>query len=81
LAQIHGVPGFAFGSFRFLEYGLYDSPARDVLLAFLATSELLHYYYGGFFWKIRDTDTSYGLGLSNARCAGMWAIGLTPVVF
>lgn len=55
--------------FRFLEYGLYDSPARDVRLAFLATSELLHYYYGGFFWKIRDTDTSYGRGLSNARCS------------
>jgi hypothetical protein len=50
LAQIHGVPGFAFGSFRFLEHGLYDSPARDVLLAFLATSELLHYYDDGFFW-------------------------------
>ncbi len=82
---------FAFGSFRFLEYGLADGPARNVLLAFLATSGLLHYYYyDGFIWKIRETDTSQGLGLSNTRGslldvpallhAGKWAIGLTPVV-
>lgn len=81
---------FAFGSFRFLEYGLTDGPARNVLLAFLATSGLLHYYYDGFIWKIRDSDTSQGLGLSNAQGslldvpallhAGKWAIGLTPVV-
>ncbi len=81
---------FAFGSFRFLEYGLADGPARNVILAFLATSGLLHYYYDGFIWKIRDTDTSQGLGLSNGQGslldvpallhAGKWAIGLTPVV-
>lgn len=81
---------FAFGSFRFLEYGLADGPARNIVLAFLATSGLLHYYYDGFIWKIRETDTSQGLGLSNARGsffnvpalwhAGKWAIGLTPVL-
>ncbi|MGZ0162405.1 MAG: tetratricopeptide repeat protein, partial [Planctomycetales bacterium] len=81
---------FAFGSFRFLEHGLADGPARNVVLAFLATSGLLHYYYDGFIWKIRDSDTSQGLGLSNARGslldvpallhAGKWAVGLTPVL-
>ena len=81
---------FAFGSFRFLENGLADGPARNVVLAFLATSGLLHYYYDGFIWKIRDSDTSQGLGLSNARRslldvpallhAGKWAVGLTPVL-
>jgi tetratricopeptide (TPR) repeat protein len=81
---------FAFGSFRFLEYGLTDGPARNVILAFLATSGLLHYYYDGFIWKIRETDTSQGLGLDNARGslldvpallhAGKWAIGLAPVI-
>jgi hypothetical protein len=39
---------FAFGSFRFLEYGLSDGPARNVILAFLATSGLLHYYIRWF---------------------------------
>jgi tetratricopeptide (TPR) repeat protein len=81
---------FAFGSFRFLEHGLSDGPVRNVLLAFLATSGLLHYYYDGFIWKIRETNTSQGLGLSNAKGtlldvpallhASKWAIGLTPVV-
>ena len=81
---------FAFGSFRFLEYGLTDGPARNFVLAFLATSGLLHYYYDGFIWKIREADTSQGLGLNNARGslfdvpallhAGKWAIGLTPVL-
>ena len=81
---------FAFGSFRFLEYRLADGPVRNIVLAFLATSGLLHYYYDGFIWKIRETDTSQGLGLSNTRGsllnvsalwhAGKWVIGLTPVV-
>ncbi len=81
---------FAFGSFRFLEYGLADGVARNVVLAFLATSGLLHYYYDGFIWKIREADTSQRLGLSNARGslfdvpallhAGKWAIGLVPVI-
>lgn len=81
---------FAFGSFRFLEYRLADGLVRNIVLAFLATSGLLHYYYDGFIWKIRETDTSQGLGLSNARGsllnvsalwhAGKWVIGLTPVV-
>lgn len=81
---------FAFGSFRFLEVALTEGPVRNVLLAFLATSGLLHYYYDGFIWKIRDSDTSQGFGLNNARGslldvpallhAGKWAVGLTPVL-
>ena len=42
---------------------------RDVLLSGVAASALLHFYYDGFIWKVRDLETRKGLGLSSAGAA------------
>lgn len=36
---------------------------KQVMEAFLITSGLLHFYYDGFIWKLRQADTRKGLGL------------------
>jgi Flp pilus assembly protein TadD len=36
---------------------------HEILIALLATSALLHYYYDGFIWKVRARDTREHLGL------------------
>ncbi len=36
---------------------------KQVMEAFLITSGLLHFYYDGFIWKLRQADTQRGLGL------------------
>ena len=82
---------FAFGSLKFLEHGLAAGLMRDLLIAFLATAGLLHYYYDGFIWKIRETSTSETLGLQTAekgvlqipaiRHAAKWCLGAIPVAW
>ena len=39
--------------------------ARHIAVAFVATSGLLHFYYDGFIWKLRDPETRAGLGISS----------------
>lgn len=38
--------------------GLPEGAARKVVLAIFATSGLLHFYFDGFIWKLRDAQTS-----------------------
>ena len=58
----------AYGSLRLIEQGvLHPGRVRDVLTALLAASGLLHYYYDGFIWKVRDASTKSGLGISEAN--------------
>jgi tetratricopeptide (TPR) repeat protein len=62
-----------------------------LLLAFVATSAFLHYYYDGFIWKVREKDTRANLGieatgtatpqeglLSSAKSAWDWLQRLQP---
>ncbi len=37
---------------------------QRILLAVFLTSTLLHYYFDGFIWKLRETDTQTPLGLT-----------------
>lgn len=36
------------------------------LVAFIATSNMLHYYYDGFIWKVREPKTRQSLGIAAA---------------
>ena len=42
---------------------------NTVLMAFVFTSTLLHYYYDGFIWKVRHERTRAGLDLEGAPAA------------
>ena len=40
------------------------------LSAYIATSNMLHYYYDGFIWKVRDPKTRQSLGIAATGNAG-----------
>ena len=51
----------AFGTYTMLPEGT----AKTVLVSALVTSGLLHYYYDGFIWKLRRSETREGLALED----------------
>lgn len=53
----------AFGSLRYVEEYLTAGVLRDLLTGVIATMGLLHYYYDGFIWKVRDGQVRKTLGL------------------
>jgi Flp pilus assembly protein TadD len=87
---------FAFGSLKFFETAA-TGVTQNVLIAFLATSGLLHFYYDGFIWKIREASTrktldlgespvsaikkSPALGVPAAVHALKWVAFLLPVLW
>jgi hypothetical protein len=72
-----------------LAYGALGlAPLGDVWSGLLAASQLLHFYYDGFIWKLRDPATAAPLGVASAatktastgvRHAALWA-GLAVAV-
>jgi len=56
----------AYGAFALTVYTRLEAGVfKQVLEAFLITSGLLHFYYDGFIWKLRQADTQRGLDLEN----------------
>jgi Flp pilus assembly protein TadD len=56
---------FAFGGIRYLETFAASPRAADMLNGFIAAMGLLHYYYDGFIWKLRDHDNRSALGITS----------------
>jgi tetratricopeptide (TPR) repeat protein len=82
---------FAFGGTRLIEGALSAGTAKHLLTTFLATSGLLHFYYDGFIWKIRESDNQRSLGLQPKTPLAInvpaaihclkWAAFLLPIVW
>lgn len=53
----------AFGGIRFFGAQVQSDEFQRLLLALLTTSTLLHFYYDGFIWKVRETETSANLDI------------------
>lgn len=53
----------AYGGINYLQKYTPGPDAYRLLLAFIATSNALHYYYDGFIWKVRDRQTQQYLGI------------------
>ncbi|MCA9009038.1 MAG: tetratricopeptide repeat protein [Planctomycetaceae bacterium] len=53
-----------YGAIGLLPAFVQDGRLNAILLGFLGTSTLLHYYYDGFIWKVRERSTQAGLGLT-----------------
>ena len=54
---------FAYGSIGLVENGVEAETLRKVLSGFIVASTLLHFYYDGFIWKVREQKTSAALGI------------------
>lgn len=52
-----------FGSLRLITESVHEPLAQKMLLACLAASTLLHFYYDGFIWKVREWKTRQNLGI------------------
>ena len=57
----------AYGSFNWFVVSETTATLNTALMAFVLTSTLLHYYYDGFIWKVRQERTREGLDLDSSR--------------
>lgn len=52
-----------YGLFRFLPEAGISEPAQRLVLSLVAASTMLHFYFDGFIWKIREPETGRALGI------------------
>lgn len=58
---------FAYGLYGFAHNrSTHDDALQRTLLGLIWASTILHYYYDGFIWKVREKSTRLGLGLNAA---------------
>lgn len=67
---------FAYGYLMFLPELITTETVRNGLIALLVTSTLLHFYFDGFIWKVREKSTRSGLGISGGAGVPMTSWGL-----
>src|SRR6478672_12819727 len=58
---------FAYGSLGYFSSHLEIETVKRVLTGVVAASGLLHFYYDGFIWKVRDRSTRENLGLAGGN--------------
>ena len=58
---------FAYGSLAYFNSHLEIETVKRVLTGVVAASGLLHFYYDGFIWKVRDRFTRENLGLAGGN--------------
>src|ERR1051325_10847907 len=55
---------FAYGSIGYLNHYIGADTITRILTGVVAASGLLHFYYDGFIWKVREKSTRQSLGLA-----------------
>jgi tetratricopeptide (TPR) repeat protein len=55
---------FAYGSVSYLNAQLGIETVKRILTGVVTASTLLHFYYDGFIWKVRERSTRQSLGIS-----------------
>ncbi len=60
---------FAYGSLAYFNSRLEIDTIKRVLTGVVAASGLLHFYYDGFIWKVRERSTREHLGLAGGNVA------------
>jgi len=61
---------FAYGSLAYFKERLDIETIKRVLTGVVAASGLLHFYYDGFIWKVRERSTRESLGLAGGVATG-----------
>jgi Tfp pilus assembly protein PilF len=60
---------FAYGSLAYFNSHLGIETVKRVLTGVVTASALLHFYYDGFIWKVRESSTRQSLGLAGGTDA------------
>ena len=68
----------AYGAIGFTQSAITAESIRYVLIGLVTASALLHFYYDGFIWKVRETQTRAMLGIEGAGAASLASPGLLP---
>src|SRR5947209_6498748 len=68
----------AYGSIALITSGVSAEGIRHLLIGVVTASALLHFYYDGFIWKVRETQTRAMLGISGTGAAATNALRAWP---
>jgi len=78
----------AYGSMDFVARGLENPEIHRLALALVVASSMLHFYYDGFIWKLRESSTAAVLGVSGAKASrarpalkhlAVWSLFVLPM--
>ena len=69
---------FAYGSISYVSRGMPTETLKEVLKGLIVASALLHFYYDGFIWKVRERSTRVSLGLKGGNGDTASSRGLSP---
>ncbi|HVF71121.1 MAG TPA: tetratricopeptide repeat protein [Chthoniobacterales bacterium] len=61
----------AYGAIGFTQSAISAESVRHVLIGLVTASALLHFYYDGFIWKVREPQTRTMLGIDGAGAASL----------
>ncbi len=59
----------AYGGIGLVSHGISVEAIRNTLVGIVTASALLHFYYDGFIWKVREAQTRNMLGIDSAGVA------------
>src|SRR4029450_10182569 len=68
---------FAYGALGYFKSSIGVESVKNVLAGVVTASALLHFYYDGFIWKVREKSTRQSLGISGGT-ADVSAKGFLP---
>jgi Tfp pilus assembly protein PilF len=68
----------AYGALGFTQSAITVESMRHGLIGIITASALLHFYYDGFIWKVRETQTGTMLGIQGARPSSVASPRLWP---
>jgi tetratricopeptide repeat protein len=68
----------AYGSIAFTQSSVSAEWIRHLLIGVVTASALLHFYYDGFIWKVRETQTRTMLGIEGAGATALASPQLWP---
>ena len=68
---LYGSIVLSYGGLSYVNSGLESNELKTFVTSFFIASALLHYYFDGFIWKVRDVDLSETMGIqANDSLAG-----------